>query len=140
MPFYQQSFVLRKRCGVCFLCILCSSDSFCHSVEDSPLHICIIKHSLSDKIKPRYTEINRMEITRSKQQTAVTIVPCDLYQNIHLWKTDMANNEKSLNSPASLISTKKTLKPNLSINRDHLKKRIELQRKTFHPARNNFIR
>jgi len=93
MQCYQQRFVLGKRCGVCFLCMLCLSYTFHHSIEESPLHFCIIKLTSRDKKEPRSKEINRMEITRTKQNLQSHLCPCDLYYNILLWKTIMANNE-----------------------------------------------
>jgi len=39
-------------------------------------HICIIELVIRHKHETRCTEINIMEITRSKQQTEVALVPC----------------------------------------------------------------
>ena len=59
--------------------MFCLSDTFYHSIEESTLHICIIKLTLRDKHEQRSTENNIMELTRSKQQNEVTLVPSDLY-------------------------------------------------------------
>jgi hypothetical protein len=49
-------------------------DTCRHSTRSNPLHIDIIKITLRDKHQPLSMHIIRMETTRSKQQTVVTVV------------------------------------------------------------------
>jgi len=54
--------------------MFCLSDTFRNSIEDGPTISVLLKLTLRHKHETRSTEINIMEITRSKQQTEVTLV------------------------------------------------------------------
>ena len=65
---------VEKQLWLMYCFMFCLSDTCHNSIEGGPRHICIIKLTLRDKHETRSTEINIMEITRSKQQTEFTLV------------------------------------------------------------------
>jgi len=72
---WSESLRIKKQMWLMFCSMFCLSDTCHNSIEGGPRHICIIKLTLRDKHETRSTEINIMEITRSKQPTEFTLVP-----------------------------------------------------------------
>jgi hypothetical protein len=107
----------------------------------SPLHFFVIKFTFRDKQEPPRIQIIRREKTRLKQQTVVTLVSLLIVLEQNLQKTDRATNESSRNSAASLSPTVKTLKPKLSLVRDHVnEKPVKIYRKIFTFSQELFVK
>jgi len=58
-------------------------DEIRHSLDGSPLHMCIIKITFGVKKEQRSVQIIRMEITRSSNRMFSHLRLVDLYQNMH---------------------------------------------------------